>query len=126
MGDYSYLRDIRVQENQQCGTAYLDNCSLNKKKRIRTVPYINVVSLDTCVKLSSLCNTMEGVRMRKIEGNNKRMKSTTEVSRAFVVTAAIDLTTWEIIAPCVTSESKKINNVEWLTWIIVHQKEKRE
>ena len=100
--------------------AYLDNCSLNKKKGIRTVPYTNVVPLDTCVKLSPLFNTMKSVRMRNIEENNKRMKSTTEVSRAFVVTAAIDLTTWEIIATCVTFESKKINNVEWLTWIIVH------
>ena len=63
---------------------------------------------------------MKSVRMRNIEGNNKQMKSTTEVSRAFVVTAVIDLTTWEIIATCVSSESKKINNVEWLTWIIVH------
>ena len=69
---------------------------------------------------------MKSVRMRNIEGNNKQMKSTTEVSRAFVVTAAIDLTTWEIIATCVTSESKKINNVEWLTWIIDHYTERRE
>ena len=98
----------------------MDNCSLNKKKGIRPVPDTEVVSLDTRVKLSSLCNTMRSVRMRNIEGNNKQMKSTTEVSRAFVVTAAIDLTTWEIIATCVTSESKKINNVERLTRIIVH------
>ena len=92
---------------------------IEQKKGIRTVPYTNVVSIDTCVKLSSLCNTMRSVRMRNIEGNNKQMKSTLEVSRAFVVKAAIDLTTWELIATCVTSESKKINNVEWLTWIIV-------
>ena len=98
----------------------MDNCSLNKKKGIRTVPYTKVVSLDTRVKLSSLCNTMKSVRMRNIEGNNIQMKSTTEVSRSIVVTAAIDSTTWEIIGTCVTSESRKINNVELLTWIIVH------
>ena len=98
----------------------MNNSSLNKKKGIRTVPYTKVVSLDTCVKLSSLCKTMKSVRMRNIEGNNKQMKSTTEVSRAFVVTAAIDLTTWEIIGTCVRSVSKKTNILERLTWIIVH------
>ena len=100
--------------------AYLDNCSLNKKKGIRTVPYTKVDSLDTRVKLSSLCNTMRSVRMRNIDGNNKQMKSTTEVSLPIVVTAANDLTTWKIIATRVSSESKKINNVEWLTWMIVN------
>ena len=69
---------------------------------------------------------MKRVRKGNIEGNNKQMKSTTEVSRAFVVTAAIDFTTWEIIDTCVTSESKKINNVEWLNWIIDHYTERME